>query len=91
MLSFINIGTSTDVCLALMENCLSVTPSAIKQYVMLQIAKKTDEDKLQPTNLPEGFCESASLPLPDTAQTEGSGVRDANEQFDRMPFLLRRA
>ena len=32
--------------------------------------------------LREGFRESASLPLPGIAQREGSGFRDANEQFD---------
>ena len=42
--------------------------------------------KDHPIKLLKGFLECTSLPLPGTAQREGSGPRDANEQFDWTLF-----
>ena len=39
------------------------------------------------SKLLKGFHEYASLPLPGTAQREGSEFWDANEQFDWMLFI----
>ena len=42
--------------------------------------------KVCPSKLQEGFSECASLPMPGTSQREGSGFRDAIEEFDQTPF-----